>query len=118
VFYFFLKTDIGSIAFVNATAKSIFAVYIVHQVPAFQSFEWHTIFRSDSLQGLAPSTYAASILWRTVCLVAAVTVIDLLRKRLFTLCEALKPMPAEALSARTAANSNKDNFFINKIDVY
>ena len=39
VFYFFLKTDIGSIAFVNATAQSIFAVYIVHQVPAFQSFE-------------------------------------------------------------------------------
>lgn len=87
LFYFFLKTDIGTIAAINYAAKSVFAVYIVHQIPAFQQFEWHTILHADALQSLGPSAYAVSVMGLSVCLVAAITIIDSARAKLFEIGE-------------------------------
>lgn len=88
LFYFFLKTDIGTIAAINTAAKSVFAVYIVHQIPAFQQFEWHSILHADALRSLGPVAYAVSVMGLSVCLVAAITIIDSVRIKLFEIGEA------------------------------
>lgn len=88
MFYFFLKTDIGSIQFVNYAARSVFAVYIVHQVPAFREFEWKTLCQANSLSGLPPTVYALSIVGVAVAVLIAVTIFDLLRNKLFEAIEA------------------------------
>ena len=87
IFCFFLKTNIGSVKLVNFFARSVFAVYIVHQVPAFREFEWSTICRAHSISGLPPSLYALSICGIAMLLLISVTIIDLLRAMLFTAVE-------------------------------
>jgi len=53
VFAFFLKLDIGTVRWINLAARSVFATYIIHQIPAFFHFEWFRIFRSDDIARLA-----------------------------------------------------------------
>ena len=48
-FAFFLKLDIGSKKWINLAARSVFAVYIIHQIPAFMHYEWYVIFRAEWL---------------------------------------------------------------------
>lgn len=43
VFAFFVRCDIGSIALINRLAKPAFAVYVIHQTPAFFPFLWSRI---------------------------------------------------------------------------
>lgn len=88
LFVFFIKTDIGSIRLINFLARSVFAVYIVHQVPAFREFEWKVICRADLISGLSPSIYAMSILGVALAVFTAVTLIDSLRLALFSVIEA------------------------------
>lgn len=47
IFIFFLKLDIRPVRWINALAKSAFAVYIIHQTPAFFPFLWSKICRVD-----------------------------------------------------------------------
>lgn len=51
LFVFFMKTDIGANRLINFFSRSIFAVYIVHQVPAFREFEWRSICCARALSG-------------------------------------------------------------------
>ena len=87
MFYFFLRTDFGAIKFVNFAARSVFAVYVVHQVPAFREFEWKTLCQANSLSGLPPAAYALSILGVSIAVLTVVTAFDLLRLRLFEAVE-------------------------------
>lgn len=43
VFAFFIRCDIGSIGWINRLAKPAFAVYVIHQTPAFFPFLWERI---------------------------------------------------------------------------
>jgi len=49
VFAFFLKLDIGAVRWINLAARSVFATYIIHQIPAFIHFEWFRIFRAGEI---------------------------------------------------------------------
>lgn len=88
IFMFFLRTDIGSIRTVNFLARSVFAVYVVHQIPAFRDFEWRTICRADLLSGLPTGLYALSILGIATAVFVSVTAFDSLRLALFSAVEA------------------------------
>ena len=87
LFVFFLKTDIGAIRPINFLAKSVFAVYIIHQIPAFRELEWKTICRAESLSGAPTTTYALAILGVAISILIAVTLIDTLRIALFSAVE-------------------------------
>ncbi len=88
IFIFFMKTDIGTLLPVNFLAKSVFAVYIVHQVPAFREFLWKNICRADQITGLAPIQYGLSILGIAIAIIVTVTAIDFVRQKIFTAVEA------------------------------
>ncbi len=83
IFIFFLKTDIGTIKPLNFFARSVFAVYIVHQVPAFREFLWKNICRADAIAGLSPSLYALSVLGVAAAILVVVTGIDIIRQMIF-----------------------------------
>jgi len=87
IFVFFLKTDMGHIKLVNFLSRSIFAVYIVHQVPAFREFLWKTICRADTISTLSPTLYALSVIGVAVAILISVTAVDLLRIKLFAAVE-------------------------------
>ena len=87
LFVFFLKTDIGAIRPINFLARSVFAVYIIHQIPAFREIEWKTICRAESLSGAPTTTYALAILGVAISILIAVTLIDTLRIALFSAVE-------------------------------
>lgn len=88
LFAFMMKTDMGSVRFVNFFSKSVFAVYIIHQVPAFREFLWKTICRADSIAGQPPHIYALSIVGVATAILIAVTIVDMLRAWLFAAAEA------------------------------
>lgn len=87
LFVFFLKTNLESIRLINFFARSVFAIYIIHQVPAFREFEWRTICRASSLSGLPPFQYALSLLGVAIVIMIVATVIDSLRIMLFSAVE-------------------------------
>ena len=87
LFYFFLKTDIGAIGIINFLARSVFAVYIVHQVPAFREFEWKTLCRANAIAGLPPAAYALSILCVAISVPMAIAAFDIVRIKLFDAIE-------------------------------
>lgn len=47
VFCFFLHLDLGSIGWINRVASAAFAVYAIHQTPAFYDFLWKGIFQTE-----------------------------------------------------------------------
>lgn len=83
IFFFFLKTDIGRIRLVNYFAKSVFAVYIVHQIPAFRLFLWKNICHANKLIGFDPCLYTLSIIGIAISILIAVTLLDQLRIFIF-----------------------------------
>ena len=87
-FIFFLRTDIGHIKLVNTFSRSIFAVYIVHQVPAFRKFLWKSICSADAISTLPPVLYALSIAGVATAILIAVTAVDWFRAKLFAAVEA------------------------------
>jgi hypothetical protein len=88
IFFFFLKTDIGRIRLVNYFAKSVFAVYIVHQIPAFRLFLWKNICHANKLIGLDPCLYTLSIIGIAISILISVTLLDQLRIFIFHKIEA------------------------------
>lgn len=78
-FAFFLKLDIGSRKWINLAARSVFAVYIIHQIPAFIHFEWHTLFRADWLVRQPLSTQALGIPAVAILVFVGATLIDAFR---------------------------------------
>lgn len=78
----FLKLDIGTKPIVNFAARSVFAVYIVHQIPAFMNFEWHTIFKVDSVATMSCAHRAACIVLIALSVLLCASLVDLIRLRL------------------------------------
>ena len=78
-FAFFLKLDIGSIKGINFAARSVFAVYIIHQIPAFVHYEWRTLFRAEWLAQHPPVVQALGIFTVAVTVFVGATLIDSLR---------------------------------------
>ena len=79
VFLFFANLDIGSIRWVNGLARSSFAVYVFHQVPAFIPLLWWRICRVDAWIGSHLFTLLA--LGVAVAVYAVASVIEALRLR-------------------------------------
>jgi hypothetical protein len=83
LFLFFAKCDIGTRPFVNFWARSVFAVYIVHQIPAFREFEWSCLCHAEKIAGLPSPLYALSIAAVAVAVLATVTLADSVRIKIF-----------------------------------
>lgn len=72
IFVFFLHINIGKKKSINYIAGSAFAVYIIHQVPAFYPFLWNSIFKCDKWPRtfiLVGYTLGAILLIYVVCLI-------------------------------------------------
>ena len=81
VFVGFLRLDIGSSRCVNMAARSVFAVYIIHQVPAFIHFQWTTIFRADRLIGATPFMFVCGTIAIALAVFTGASIIDFFRWR-------------------------------------
>lgn len=78
-FAFFLKLDIGRRRAINLAARSVFSVYIIHQIPAFTHFEWHTLFHSDWLAQQPVQVQGLGILTVAIIVFVCASTIDALR---------------------------------------
>ena len=84
VFTFFIKLDIGVIRPINFLAKSTFAVYIVHQTPAFMSYEWGRIWCVSSWGDVSTATLVLLLTAVVLGTFGAVTLVDtFVRRKLF-----------------------------------
>ncbi len=83
VFVGFLRLDIGSNRCINAAARSVFAVYIIHQIPAFIQFQWNAIFRADRLLGESPLMFACGTVGIALAVFIGASIIDFFRRRFF-----------------------------------
>jgi len=83
IFTYFVKLDIGSIPLINAIAKSSFAVYIVHQTPAFISYEWEHIWRISAWYDAHATVFYPLLALVVMGTYVAVSILDAIRNRLF-----------------------------------
>lgn len=81
IFNAFRQLRLGVIASVNTLASSTFAVYIVHQVPAFRTFEWNILCRAETLAAASPTVVALGILGVSVAVFLAASLLDRLYRR-------------------------------------
>lgn len=81
IFGFFAKLDIGSIGIVNWFAKGTFAVYIVHQVPAFRPFLWDVLCSAQSCLGSSYLMVTLYVVAVGVGLTGLISAFDYLRQR-------------------------------------
>ena len=73
VFVTFLRLRIGHVKWINFFARSVFSVYVIHQIPAVGDWQWKMIVRYlQPILGNAPNAIVVN------CMVACVS--------LFTLC--------------------------------
>ena len=91
-FAFFLKLDIGCRKVINFAARSVFAVYIIHQIPTFMHYEWHTLFRADWLIQQSAVIQAIGIPAVAILVFAGASLIDTLRIWLEPRYLALRPV--------------------------
>lgn len=87
IFAFFIKTDIGCIRVINFLAKSVFATYVIHQIPAFREFLWNSICQAHTISSLPPTLYASAILGVGISVLIAATLLYMLRAKLFSAIE-------------------------------
>lgn len=78
-FAFFHKLNIGCRKWINLAARSVFAVYIIHQIPAFMHYEWHNMFRAEWLVQQSSFVQALGIIAVAVLVFVGATIIDSLR---------------------------------------
>lgn len=81
VFLGFLRLDFGVVKGINLAARSVFAVYIVHQTPAFIHFQWHVLCRADSFVDASPVVFAGGVVSISIAVFLVVSAVDYLRYR-------------------------------------
>ena len=81
VFIGFLRLDIGVVKWINLAARSVFAVYIIHQVPAFIQFQWTTLFHADALAGASQIALVSGVVGISLSVFVGASVIDFIRLR-------------------------------------
>ena len=77
----FLRLDIGSNRGINAAARAVFAVYIIHQVPAFIQFQWMKIFCAAQLLDASPLMFACGTVGVALAVFIGASIIDFVRRR-------------------------------------
>ena len=82
LFLGFLRLDFGAVKWINLAARSVFAVYVVHQTPAFIHYEWNVLFRADSLAASPPVVFAGGVAGISLAVFLAVSAVDFIRLRL------------------------------------
>ena len=81
VFLGFLRLDFGVARWINFAARSVFAVYIVHQTPAFLHFQWNVLFHADSLVTASPAVFVCGVVGISLAVFLAASAVDYLRLR-------------------------------------
>ena len=76
IFNFFRCLEMGSIRILNLMASSVFAVYIVHQTPAFRECLWNVLCRADILSTSPCMTFVFELMGVVCCLFVSVTIVD------------------------------------------
>lgn len=82
VFNGFRTLELGTSRTINTLAKSVFAVYIIHQVPAFREFEWNTLLHAEAISSAAVPFFVGGIIVAATAVFAAATIVDIIRNRL------------------------------------
>ena len=62
-------------------ARSVFAVYVVHQVPAFIHFQWVSVFQAEQLLGASPLVFACGSAAIALAVFVGVSMVDFFRWR-------------------------------------
>ena len=99
VFLGFLRWDIGVVKWINFLARSVFAVYIVHQTPAFIHFQWEVLFHADSLAHASPAVFAGGVLGISFAVFLVVSAFDLIRIRFLEPCY-MASLPAKWINSK------------------
>lgn len=74
----FVRMDIGANKVINRIAKSAFAVYVIHQVPAFYNVMWLKIFKADLW--FSSSKYIVFYISTCVAIYIVAMIIDEIRR--------------------------------------
>ena len=76
IFNFFRCLEMGSIKLVNLMASSVFAVYIVHQTPAFRECLWNVLCQAGALAASSRTSFVFELIGVVCCLFVSVTIVD------------------------------------------
>lgn len=88
IFNSFRTVRMGSVKVVNWLASSVFAVYVVHQVPAFREYEWNVIFCAEKLSSAPPWVFVCGLFGVVTVLILSVSIVDrIYRQRVQLLIE-------------------------------
>ena len=82
IFLGFLRLDFGVVQWINRAARSVFAVYIVHQTPAFIHYQWNVLCRADLLADTPPVMFAGCVAGISLAVFLVVSAVDFMRLRL------------------------------------
>ena len=81
IFFGFLRLDFGVVKGINFAARSVFAVYIVHQTPAFIHYQWNVLCRADSFVNASPAVFAGVVAGISFAVFLVVSAVDFIRLR-------------------------------------
>ena len=81
IFLGFLRLDFGVVKGINFAARSVFAVYIVHQAPAFIHYQWNVLCCADSFVNASPVVFAGVVVGISFAVFLVVSVVDFIRLR-------------------------------------
>ena len=76
IFNFFRCLKLGTVHFVNVMASSVFAVYIVHQTPAFRECLWNTLCGASVLAAAPRALFALGLIGAVIGIFIVVTIVD------------------------------------------
>ena len=82
IFLGFLRLDFGVVKGINFAARSVFAVYIVHQTPAFIHYQWNVLCRADSFVNASPAVFAGTVVGISFAVFLVASAVDFIRLRL------------------------------------
>lgn len=82
IFVVFLRLRIGYVKWINYLAKSVFSVYVIHQIPAIGDWQWSEVLRYlQPMSGQTASAIALNCLFFCGCLFCICVILDQIRLR-------------------------------------
>lgn len=82
LFFSFKKFNIRRNKVINRIAQSTFAIYIIHQTPAFYNFMWNGLFHVDN--AVSRGTIIPYAIGCILCIILSGVLIDSIRMRIFS----------------------------------
>ena len=90
VFIIFLRLRIGTVNWINKVARSVFSVYVIHQIPALWSWEWEMVLQHlQPMAGSLPRVVAVNCLFSCAIIFVLCLLLDQV-KILFLDCWLMK----------------------------